>query len=406
MGRPRLTDIQIRNAKPNPHKMYKLFDGDGLYIVVYPTSKKVWRFDYAVGGKRKTLTLGSYPEVGLSDARQKVLEAKKLLSMGKDPSLEKKLERQRQRQTLGEIAKEWLEKMSSGWAPNHVDKVQSRLKNWILPELGSYPVREITPPMILQVAEKALKAGKEETAHRLVQLTGQILRYAALTGRINHDPSQALRRALPSRRHEHFPAPTEPQRVAEILRSIWGYGGSPVVRGCLQMLALTFQRPGEVRHMRWDQIDSEKAEWRFTLSKVGKEHIVPLSRQAMEILDGLKPLTGRGEFVFESLTRRGRPISPEALNRALQTLGYDTRREITAHGFRAIARTLLHEELGYPPEIIEHQLGHRVPDLLGEAYNRTKFLAKRKEMLQRWGDYIDSLRDGRQFQIDNVIPLR
>jgi len=158
--------------------------------------------------------------------------------------------------------------------------------------------------------------------------------------------------------------------------------------------------------MRWDQIDPEKAEWRFTLSKVGKDHIVPLSRQAMEILDGLKPLTGRGEFVFESLTRRGRPISPEALNRALQTLGYDTRKEITAHGFRAIARTLLHEELGYPPEIIEHQLGHRVPDLLGEAYNRTKFLAKRKEMLQRWADYIDSLRDGRQFQIDNVIPLR
>jgi integrase len=396
-----LIDTQIKSLKPK-EKAYKVADGGGLYLLVTPSGSKLWRLDYRFAGKRRTLALGQYPYISLSEARQKREEVKHDLFHGIDPSLKKKAQRQALGDTFGAIAREWFERMKATWSQGHTEKTKGRLDRWLLPWLDDVPIRQVTAPLILECARRAESAGKIESAHRVIQLAGQIIRYAMATGRAESDPTPALRGALSPAPERHYPAPTTPDALAEVVKAIWSYEGSPVVRATLQVLALTFQRPGEVRHMKWAELDLEAGEWRFTTSKTKQEHLVPIAKQVMEVIQGIRPLTGATPWVFASLTRRGRPISNMTMNRALQTMGFDTKSEITSHGFRAAARTLLHEKLGFAPPVIEHQLAHKVPDPLGEAYNRTRFLNDRKAMMQVWADYLDRLRTGEEAE---VVPF-
>lgn len=397
-----LTDARLRQARPG-EKPYKLTDERGLYLHVMPSGSRLWRFQYRFQGRRKLLAFGRYPEVSLSEARQRRDEARRLLAQGIDPGVKRKAEKQARQETFGAVALEWFGRMSGSWAESHAKKTESRLFRWLLPYLKDTHIRQVTAPMILQCARRAEEAGRLETAHRVIQLAGQVIRYAMATGLAESDPTPSLRGALTKSPERHYPAPVDPEALAEVLRAIWSYEGSPVVKAALQILALTFQRPGEVRHMRWDQVELEAKQWRFKATKTRQDHLVPLSTQALSILEELRPLTESSPWVFQSLTRRGRPISNMAMNRALQTMGFSTREEITSHGFRAVARTLLDEKLGFPPAAIEHQLAHRVPDLLGQAYNRTRFLDQRRVMMQAWADYLDRLREGARAE---VLPLR
>lgn len=384
-----LGEVKLRNLKPKD-KPYKVADADGLYVLVTPAGGKLWRLDYRFEGKRKTLALGAYPEVILRDARMRALEAKKLLAQGIDPSQKRRAEREARQDTFENVAREWIDKMGSSWAPGHLEKVRSRLKKWVLPVLGAIPVARMTAPQILECAQRAASEGKVETAHRVIQVVGQVIRYAVATEKAQADPTPSLRGALPRAPERHYPAVTELEALAEILQGIWNYEGGPVVRSALKVLVYTFQRPREVRHMKWEQIDFGAAQWRFVVPKTKQEHMVPLATQMVEILKNLGSSTVGTRWVFPRI-RWDRPISNMTLNRALQTMGFDTKSEITSHGFRTVARTLLHEKLGFPAEVIGHQLAHKVPDPLGTAYNRTRFLEQRVKMMQAWADYLDGL---------------
>lgn len=385
-----IKDTHIRNAKPKD-KPYKIYDGSGtsLYCLVMPNGSKYWRFDYVFNGKRKTLSLGTYPETTLEEARNKVLELRKLVKDGIDPSAKRKAERSGS--TFQDVAKEWLATKRNSWTPKHAQKVVSILERHIFPCLGNKNIKDVTPQDVIACLNPIQEAGKLETAHKALEITGQVCRYAIIQGKIQYDPCYPLKEFLPPVRNKHFPAPESPEDFARIIRLIWTYPNL-IVASALKILAYTFQRPGEVRSMRWEDIDFEAKEWRFVVSKTGTPHIVPLSRQVIEILKTLEPFTrSLSPYVFPSLRTLQRPISDMAMNAALKSLGIDTKNELTGHGFRAVARTLLHERLGFPPDVIEHQLAHKVPDRLGKAYNRTRFLDQRREMMQAWADYIDSL---------------
>ncbi len=392
-----LSDVRLRNAKPK-EKSYKIHDSKGLYIIITPKGGKWWRFDYLFQGKRKTISMGTYPEVPLKEARERRDEARKLLAQGIDPSAYRKRVKeeteQRVKNTFGNIAIEWMFKHQNHWAESHSKRIKQRLEKDVLPWLANRPISEITAPEILTIVRRVEARGAIETARRILQTIGQIFRYAVATGRAEIDPTYALKGAIPPPKVNHMPAPTDPKLVGQILRAFDAFQGSYVVYCAIKLLPLVFVRPGELRSMRWKDVSLDEAEWRFVMSKTENEHIVPLSRQACEILEGLYALTGRNSdgWVFPSLRSTARPISNMTINAAYRRLGIDTKRELTAHGWRAVARTLLHEQLGYPPEIIEHQLGHRVPDMLGNAYNRTKFIEQRKEMMQKWADYLDALK--------------
>ena len=289
------------------------------------------------------------------------------------------------------IAREWFAKHSPHWAPSHSSKIIQRLERDVFPWIGSKSVKEITPPELLTVLRRIESRGALDTVHRAHQNCGQVFRYAVATGRAERDPSRDLRGALAIAKHVHFAAITDPAAVAELLRAIDGFRGTFVVQCALKLAPLFFVRPGELRKAEWRQFDFDKAEWRYFVTKTGSEHLVPLATQAIAILRDLQAMTGRRQFVFPGRDPR-KPMSDAAINAALRRMGYNTRTEITGHGFRAMARTILHQELGVRPEIIEHQLAHRVPDVLGTAYNRTKFLGERKKMMQQWADYLDHLR--------------
>ena len=392
-----LTDIAIRKAKPTD-KVMKLADEKGLYLRIEPSGSKLWRFDYRFAGKRKTLALGKYPEVSLAEAREKLGEARKLLSNDVDPSELRKANRTARRglvaNTLEAIAREWFAKYKPNWAKSHADKIIARFENDLFPWLGNRPIAEISAPEILRCLRRIEERGALDTAHRALQNAGQVFRYAVATGRADRDPCGDLRGALPPAKKGHFAAITDPAEVAELLRKIDDVPAGFVVKCAMRLAPLLFVRPGELRTARWQEIDLAKAEWRYLVSKTKTDHLVPLATQAIEILRELYPLTGDGEYVFPGARPNGLPMSGGAINVALRRAGYSTREEQTGHGFRAMARTILHQELGYAPEIIEHQLAHRVPDALGTAYNRTKFLKERREMMQRWADYLDKLKAG------------
>lgn len=391
-----LTDIAIRAAKAS-EKTQKLFDAGGLYLEVAPSGGKWWRFKYRVDGKEKRISLGVYPDVGLKDARERRDEARRLLANGVDPGENRKAQKaarlERGANSFETIAREWFSKHSATWAASHADKVMKRLENDVFPWVGGRPIAEIAAPELLSVLRRIETRGALDTAHRAHQNCGQVFRYAIATGRAERDPSADLRGALPPARHENFASLTDPRDVGELLRAIDGFKGTFVVRCALLLAPMLFVRPGELRKAEWPGLNLEKAEWRYFVTKTKTEHLVPLSRQAVAIFKELHALTGHGRYVFPGRNPQ-KPMSEAAVNASLRRMGYDTKTEITGHGFRAMARTILAEELHQRPEVIEHQLAHKVPDALGTAYNRTKFLKERTAMMQLWADYLDKLKAG------------
>uniref|UniRef100_E6PW66 Putative Phage integrase n=1 Tax=mine drainage metagenome TaxID=410659 RepID=E6PW66_9ZZZZ len=402
-----LTDTAIRNAKPGP-KAIKLFDGQGLYLEVTPAGGKVWRLKYSFQRKEKRLSFGAYPIVTLKDAREKRDEAKRHLADGRDPGAVKQAEKARAFALAADsfevVARDWIERHLSTKAASHRDKVVRRLERDVFPYLGRRPVAEITAPDILTVLRRIDARGVLETAHRAQQNIGQVIRYAILTGRATNDPTPALRGALPAYVPTHMASPADdPAAVGAILRSLDAFKGGPVVAAAIKLLPMLFCRPGELRTMRWEQVNLETAEWRYIVSKTGTDHLVPLSHQAVALLTDLRLLTGHlpAGWVFIGGRTPTQPMSDAAINAAYRRLGIDTKTELTGHGWRSVARTFLHERLGYEPAVIEHQLAHAVPDSLGTAYNRTRFIATRRKMMQDWSDYLDKLKAGA-----DIIPIR
>ena len=393
-GAPMLTDIQLRNARPTG-KVQRLWDGGGLYLEVSPKGGKYWRWKYRFNRKEKRISLGVYPTVGLKEARQKRDNARKLLEQGIDPSQHRKAQQQsaalRSANSFEVIAREWFGRYSPNWAESHCKTVIGRLERDIFPWLGDRPIAEITAPELLAVIRQVEGRGALETAHRELNICGQVFRYAVATGRAERDPSGDLRGSLPPFKTKHLAAITDPKRVGELLRMIDAYQGGLIVGCALRLAPLVFVRPGELRHARWEDIEFDSAEWRFVVSKTKTDHIVPLSRQAIAILREIHPLTRQWEWVFPSGRSPTRPMSENAILAALRAIGIP-KQEMTGHGFRAMARTLLDEQLGVRPELIEQQLAHAVRDPLGRAYNRTKFLTERREMMQQWANYLDTLR--------------
>ena len=391
-----LSDAAIRKAKP-ADKTQRLFDGGGLYLEITPAGGKLWRQKYRFGGKEKRLAHGTYPEVSLAEARDRRDNARRLLAAGTDPGEHRKAEKQagedRATNSFEAVAREWFGKFAPNWAASHAGKIMGRLENDLFPWIGSRPVAEIKAPELLRCLRRIESRGALETAHRVLQNAGQVFRYAIATGRADRDPSTDLRGALAPWKPQHYPAPTDPKAVGELLRAIDGYTGGNVVKAMLRLAPLVFVRPGELRQAEWAEIDLEAAEWNIPAHKMKmrEPHMVPLSRQAIEILTDLQPLTGNRAHVFPGGHDPRKPMSEAALNAALRRMGYD-KTTMTAHGFRAIARTLLDEELGFRPDYIEHQLAHAVRDPNGRAYNRTAHLAARRKMMQAWADYLDRRR--------------
>ncbi len=394
-----LTAAQIKNSKPKD-KPYKLADGNGLYLEVMPTGSKLWRMKYKqTNGKESRLSFGKYPVVSLEQARKKRADAQRLQANGVDPGAHNKAmkaasEAERQN-TFEVIAREWFEKFSTEWVESHASKIIRRLERDVFPLIGRRPISEIRAPELLGVLQQIEERGAVETAHRCKSNCGQIFRYAIATGRLQRDISQDLKGALKPVSGKHFAAITEPTRVGELLRQIDGYSGTFIVKCALRLAPYVFVRPGELRHALWQDIDFEKKEWRFFVSKTKSQHIVPLAQQAIHILKEIQPHTDQSEYVFHSPRSRSRPLSDNAILAALRQMGI-SREEMTGHGFRAMARTLLDEVLGFRPDHIEHQLAHEVKDPLGRAYNRTSHLDARRKMMQDWADYLDTLKAAKE----------
>lgn len=397
-----LTDTAIRNAKPG-EKPIKLFDERGLFLLVTPTGGKWWRFRFMFDGKEKLLSLGVYPDVSLKDARERRDEARKLVANGVNPSENRKIQKTARADSIANsfevVAREWFAKYSATWAKNHGNRIIRRFERDIFPWIGARPIAEINAPELLAAVRRIENRGALETAHRALGNCGQVFRYAVATGRAERDPSGDLRGALPPVRGTHFAATTEPKRVAEILRALDGYEGTLTVRCALRLAPLVFVRPGELRNAQWADIDFAAAEWRYLVTKTNTPHIVPLALQAIEILRELQPLTGNSRFVFPSARSFIRPMSDNAILAAMRRLGID-KDEMSGHGFRAVARTILDEILGVRPDFIEHQLAHAVRDPNGRAYNRTAHLPERRKMMQQWADYLDKLKAGAE-----IIPI-
>lgn len=401
-----LTDTAIRNAKPgvtpagkSTDKPYKLGDAGGLYLEVAPAGGKWWRLKYRYDGKEKRLSLGVYPDVSLKDARQRRDDARKLLADGVDPGENRKAAKaaktERAANSFEVIAREWFAKNSASWASNHGDRIIRRLERDIFPWIGGKPIAEITAPQLLAVLRRIEERGAVETAHRAHQNCGQVFRYAIATGRAERDPSPDLKGALPPVKQTHHAAITDPMHIAELLRAMDDYQGHFVTRCALRLAPLFFVRPGELRKAEWAEIDLDKAEWNIPAErmKMREPHLVPLSTQAMAILQELYALTGGGRYVFPGARTNGRPMSDNAILAALRRMGF-AKDEMSGHGFRAMARTILDEVLAVRPDFIEHQLAHAVRDPNGRAYNRTAHLAERRKMMQQWADYLDKLKAG------------
>ena len=402
-----LTDPKIKQAKPQ-EKIYRISDEKGLYLEVHPNGSRYWRHKYRFNGKEKRLAYGVYPEVTLKEARQKRDDNRRLLSKEIDPSAAK----QAHKLALGvasnnsfeSIAREWYSKQLPTWAESTAKKRLALLENDFFPWLGSRPITEINALDLLTTLQRIEKRGANETAHHGRQTAGQIFRYARLTQRCSHDPAQDLKGALIARNTIHRPAIVNPTELGKLLASIDAYKGTHIVRTLLALCPMLFQRPGEMIAMQWNELDLEVGEWNIPAEKMkmGIAHLVPLSTQAIYKLKDLEPLTGNGRYVFPNQSkRRTHHASNGTINKALQNMGIDTKTTHCAHGFRATARTMLDEQLGYRIEWVEHQLAHQVRDALGRAYNRTTHLPQRKEMMQKWADYLDELR--LQSSSSNVI---
>jgi integrase len=403
-----LTDVKVRNAKSG-EKQVKLFDGDGLFLLVTPTGGKWWRFKYRFEGKEKLLSLGTYPEISLADARQRREDARKLLANRVDPGEVKKAQKtayvSKNENSFEVVARSWHSIKAPGWAESHAKTTLERLQNNIFPWLGAKPINEIKLSDIKSVLHR-IEERAPESARRMYVALNMILRYCVATEYIERNPLEGLKpKDILTREpiEKHFPALTKPQELAPFLRSIDDFKGSFVVKCALQLAPLVFVRPGELRHAEWAEFDFVTAEWNIPVVKMkltmkeklkrkGDSHCVPLSQQAIGILKAIQPLTERSPYVFPGARSSLRPMSEAALTAAIHRMGYQG--EMTWHGFRAVARTILDEVLEFRPDFIEHQLAHAVRDALGRAYNRTSHLPERKKMMQDWADYLDKIKVG------------
>lgn len=399
-----LNELRVKKAKPKG-SAYKLTDARGMYLLVTPSGGKLWHFDYRHNSKRKTLALGAWPDVSIARAREKLADARRLVADGVDAAgyykAQKEMQERAAKDTFEAIAAEWLAKHSATWASSHASKIEQRLKKDILPWLGRRPVKEITAPEILSVVRRIEARGAGDTAHRALQNIGQIMRFAIATGRAERNPAADLKGALAPVRGNHFAALLNPQDLGAFLRSIGAFKGTAIVATALRIAPYLFQRPGELRCMKWADVDVERREWKYIVPKTKTPHIVPLAPPVIAALEELRPLTGASEFVFPSMRDPKRPMSDAAMTAALKRMGFDTQREVSVHGLRATARSLLSELLHFPAEVIERQLAHRVAGPLGDTYARAQFLPERRRMMDKWADFLDGLTgDG------NVIPLR
>lgn len=391
-----LTEVKIKNKKPDK-KTSKLFDGGGLYLEISPKGGKWWRFKYRYAGKEKRLSLGVYPDVSLKMARERKDDCRRLLADDVDPSEHRKATKAAREEsasnTFEVIAREWHSRNCDSWTQGHAARILRRLEKDIFPWLGKKPVVEIKPKDVLRCVQRLEDRGVLETAHRALQTCGQIFRYAVITGRVERSPTADLKGALAPVKTKHLAAVTDPVQVGELLRTIDGYKGSFIVACALKLAPLVFVRPGELRRAKWEDIDLKTREWRYLVTKTNTQHIVPLSKQALSVLKSIEPVTGNSVFVFPSARSFARPMSENAILAAFRRMGIE-KNEMTGHGFRAMARTMLDEILGFRPDLIEHQLAHAVKDPNGRAYNRTTHLPQRRKMMQSWADYLDDLERG------------
>jgi len=401
----KLTDTTIKKAKliADGSKPHKLTDGGGLYLLINQKGK-YWRYNYRFNGKFKTLALGIYPELGLKEARIIHDAAHRKVRDNIDPSAQKKIQKSSYKKlrenTFEIIAREWFTEFKDTWVESHAKRLIFRLENDVFPWMGERPIHEIEPPEILDLMRRVQSRGALESAHRVRHVCGQVFRYAVATGRAQRDQTADIKGALPSHRKKHFAAIKDPDELAKLLQAIDLYKGTFIVRCALQLSPLVMLRPGELRQAEWSEIDLDNATWIIPVkrmkalkaTKLDNEttHIVPLSTQAIAILNEIKPLTGRFHFVFTGARSRTRPMSDNAVRLALRTMGFSNE-TMTVHGFRSTASTLLNE-MGFNPDAIEAQLAHKDSNEVRAAYNRAQYLEERREMLQAWADYLDELK--------------
>ena len=394
----KLTAVAIKNAKPK-QKLYRLSDGEGLVLEVPPKGSKRWRFRYFFDGKEKLISLGKYPEVDLKAARDRRHEARKQVADGINPSEARQAEKASRGDEFAfeTIAREWHMLNKPKWTKHYGEQILVRLERDVFPWLGSKHIDDIDPPEVLKCLRRIENRGAGELAHRTKWYCGQAFRYGIATGKTKRDPTQDLRGALGARKPEKMASITEPRKAGELLRAIEAYEGSFIVKSALKIAPLVFVRPGELRHAEWSEIDIERAEWRIPAAKMKtrEEHIVPLSKQAISIIEDLRPYTGEGaaaKYLFHTPQTRQRPMSENGILSALRRMGY-TKEEMTGHGFRAMASTMLNE-LGWRPDLIEKQLAHKELNAVRASYNRASYLDERRKMMQAWADYLDELKTG------------
>ena len=398
-----LTDTAIKNAKSQA-KQVKLFDGEGLFLLVTPSGGKWWRLKYRLGGKEKLLSLGVYPEISLKEARRRRDEARTLIAQGIDPSDQRKEEKavaeaesKEKENTFQAVATEWLSVYGPDLTEKHALKLRRYLDNELFPAFGNKPVTELVPMDILDAARPKQEKGRIQTAHRLVQLTSQVLQFAVIKGVLKANVGLGLSKALQPIRVTSYPAVTEPKEIGRLLRAIDNYKGYPSIRYFLKILPYVFTRPGELRIAEWEEVNFEEAmltiPWhRMKTRKLSrKDHRVPLSRQVIALLHELQEFSGEGRFIFPGIRAKTDTISDAGPLNALRDMGYD-QETMTLHGFRSMASTRLNE-MGIRPDLIEAQLAHKDPDSVRMVYNRAEYLDDRREMMQTWADYLDELRE-------------
>ena len=396
-----LTDIQIRNSKAKA-KQYKLSAGLGLYLIVTPKGGKWWRVRYRFGGRQKELSVGTYPEVTLKTAKVRRDEIRKTVTNGQDPAVERKTEKiaLSSGDTFGEIALEWHNSQSSSWSKSYAKRTFGRMNANLIRWMGGDAISEITPQSLLAVLRRAESRGALYTAHKLRQIASQIFRYAIATGRAVHNPAEEIKGALPPANTTHYATITEPKAVGRLMRDINNYKGTPVVCAALKFSTYVMSRPVNIAEAEWSHFDLDGAVWRIPMEsmKSKQQHIVCLSQQVLSVLTSIHSLTGRGRYVFPSVRSDSRPMSIDTLRSALRRMGY-TSKDITTHGFRGMASTMLNEQ-GWNGDAIERQLAHVEGNSVRAAYNHAQHLPERKKMMQAWADYLDGLAAGA-----DVVPI-
>ncbi|NLI79533.1 MAG: integrase arm-type DNA-binding domain-containing protein [Candidatus Riflebacteria bacterium] len=398
-----LSDTAIRMAKPRARPV-KMFDADGLFLLLRPTGARWWRFRYRFGGGEKLLSLGTYPEVSLKEARSRRDEARRVLAAGIDPSAARKADKAA-RETAGRdsfqaLAEEWLARRRAKIVPAHAAIIRRRFDRDLFPAFGAKPITDLAPKEILAAVRRIEARGAPSCATRALWTISQVCRYAVQEGRLGSDPCRDLRGAIDPPERQHFAAITDPKALGRLLRALETYDGTPTVKTALRLAPLLVVRPGELVRMEWGEVNLDTCEWRYLVTKTRTLHVVPLCRRAVELLREIHPLTGGGKYVFPNARTPDKPMTREALRGALADLGFGG--AATTHGWRAVFRTLGDEVLGFRPELLEHQLAHAVRGPLGRAYDRTTFLPERKDMMERWAQYLSELAAGETRRASNV----